>query len=290
MNEELEHLFRGTGGAIRRSDHPKFEQRLDRLYHRGLLERPLPGVFALPGVEAEFDRAVIAGALWAGPDAVLVGAAAAKLTFWPKLRVEEIEYAIPIRRVARSGKWTKAHRKIPQELVVHRGPIRITCPALTAVDLAACAVGGNAIDEALRTGAATLEQLWAAFAAQPDRPGNSVRRMLLVDSRDSPWSEGERELHRVLRAGGITGWRTNQSIKIGRKEYRGDVLFEKLKVIAEVDGWEYHGTRDAFENDRRRRNELEAAGYLVLNFTWLQVTRSPDWVVDCIRRALRRRA
>jgi len=255
-----------------------------------MLERPLPGVFALPGVAADFERAVIAGALWAGPDAVLVGSAAARLSFWPKLRDDEIDFAIPIRRRVRYGRWTKFYRTIPEELIWHRHSIRITCPALTAVDLAAGAAGGNAIDEALRTGAATLEDLWAAFALQPDRPGNSLRRMLLADSRDRPWSEGERELHRVLRAGGITGWKTNQSIRIDRKEYRGDVLFEKCKVIAEVDGWEYHGTRDAFENDRRRRNELEAAGYLVLNFTWLQITKNPAWVVNCIRRALRRRA
>ncbi|MBO0810770.1 MAG: type IV toxin-antitoxin system AbiEi family antitoxin domain-containing protein [Microlunatus sp.] len=72
MKEDLQELFRGSGGAIRRSDHPKFQQRLDRLCRQGRLERPLPGVFALPGTAEGFEPAVIAGSLWAGPDAVFV--------------------------------------------------------------------------------------------------------------------------------------------------------------------------------------------------------------------------
>ena len=47
-----------------------------------------------------------------------------------------------------------------------------------------------------------------------------------------------------------------------------------------------HGTRESFENDRRRRNELELAGYTVLNFTWRQLVDDPDWVIDCVLRGL----
>jgi hypothetical protein len=55
----------------------------------------------------------------------------------------------------------------------------------------------------------------------------------------------------------------------------------------EIDGWETHGTRLAFEEDRRRRNRLVLAGYTVLNFTYRQLVDEPEWVIACIRRALR---
>lgn len=286
MKQDLEELFRGSGGAIRRADHPKFQQRLDRLYREGVLERPLPGIFALPGTADAFHPAVIAGALWAGPDAVLVGRAAAKLTFWQDLLVDDLEFTIGYRRRVRVKRWVKSFRRIPDQFVWQRGPIRLTSPALTAVDLAAGPKGGDVIDRVLREGAASLDHLWQAFYAQPDRLGNPIRRTLLEDSRDEPWSEAERELHRLLRGRKVTGWKTNRHIRLAGRNYYADLLFEALKVAVEVDSWEFHGDRESFERDRRRRNELEAAGYLVLNFTWRQITEDPDWVVDCIHRAL----
>lgn len=286
VKEDIEELFRGSRGAIRRCDHPKLQQRLDRLHRQGALERPLPGVFALPGVRQDFQSAVVAGGLWAGPDAVLVGAAAAKLSFWPDLQVGGIEFAIPYRRRAQVDRWLKSYRRIPDEFLWERGPIRLSSPALTAVDLAVGRNGGEAIDVVLREGGASLAELWEAFRAQPHRPDNPERRALLEDSRDEPWSEAERELHQLLRSRAITGWKTNQEVWINGTKYVIDLLLEDLKVAAEVDGWEFHGDRESFEKDRHRRDELEAAGYLVLNFTWRQITDDPDWVVDIIRRAV----
>lgn len=290
VKQDLEELFRGSGGAIRRADHPKFQQRLDRLYREGVLERPLPGVFALPGTADAFHPAVIAGALWAGPDAVLVGRAAAKLTFWPGLDVDDLEFAIGYRRRVRVKRWVKFFRKVPEQFIWQLGAIRLTSPALTAVDLAAGPKGGDVIDRVVREGAASLEHLWEAFYAQPDRRGNPIRRALLEDSRDEPWSEAERELHRLLRAQKVIGWKTNRLVRVAGKNYYVDLLFEALKVAVEVDSWEFHGDRESFERDRRRRNELEAAGYLVLNFTWRQITEDRGWVLDCICRALALRA
>ena len=64
-----------------------------------------------------------------------------------------------------------------------------------------------------------------------------------------------------------------------------DILFAAELVIIEIDGWQVHGTREAFESDRRRRNELELAGYRVLDFTWRHLVDDPAWVIDCVRRA-----
>jgi very-short-patch-repair endonuclease len=76
-------------------------------------------------------------------------------------------------------------------------------------------------------------------------------------------------------------------VRIGQQSYIVDILFEKARLVLEIDGWETHSSRTAFEHDRRRRNELVLAGFVVLNFTWRQLQDDPAWVIRCVRRALR---
>ena len=48
-----------------------------------------------------------------------------------------------------------------------------------------------------------------------------------------------------------------------------DAVWDEHQVVAEIDGWKWHGVdRIAFEADRRRSNERIAAGWLPLRFTW----------------------
>jgi very-short-patch-repair endonuclease len=58
-------------------------------------------------------------------------------------------------------------------------------------------------------------------------------------------------------------------------------------VVVEIDGFEFHGTRAAFETDRARDAELQAAGWRVLRFTFLMLRREPARVAALIRRVLR---
>ena len=50
---------------------------------------------------------------------------------------------------------------------------------------------------------------------------------------------------------------------------------EHERLVVEVDGWESHGTRSAFEDDRARDARLKLLGFDVLRFTWRQV--EDDW-------------
>jgi len=47
------------------------------------------------------------------------------------------------------------------------------------------------------------------------------------------------------------------------------------RLVLEVDGFEFHGTRDAFERDRERDRRLVALGYVVIRVTMNQVLH--DW-------------
>jgi very-short-patch-repair endonuclease len=65
-----------------------------------------------------------------------------------------------------------------------------------------------------------------------------------------------------------------------------DFGFPEHRVDVEVDGWSSHSTREQFERDRVRDAELGALGWLVLRFTWNQVTRRRAWVASRIAATL----
>jgi hypothetical protein len=58
--------------------------------------------------------------------------------------------------------------------------------------------------------------------------------------------------------------------------YKADFLWRAERFIVETDGWGSHGTRRAFESDRRRDRRLRLAGWDVVRFTWRDVEREPD--------------
>jgi len=46
-----------------------------------------------------------------------------------------------------------------------------------------------------------------------------------------------------------------------------DAVWPQWRLVAELDGYAFHGTRAAFERDRERDARLQLAGYRVLRFT-----------------------
>jgi very-short-patch-repair endonuclease len=243
----------------------------------------------LPGVYAASDQAASprtsARALRCfDPDAILTGAIAARLSFWPELRVAAIECAVRHSRSPQPGYEFK-RRQIPPELVVCRGGIRYTSPALTALDLCP-RLGGEAIDQALRSRATTLAHLHRAMELTAARVGNQTRRQLLLDSRDEPWSEAERLFHRLLREAGISGWKANQPVVLNGSTCYVDVIFRKLKLGIEIDGRLFHTGTEVFETDRWRQNLLILDGWCVLRFTWTMIEQQPETVLTMVREAI----
>ncbi len=282
--DEINARIRAGGGIIDRRISRDLTGQLDRALRCGRLVALLPGIYCLPAVVDDVDTRIVAAMTWAGPGAVLTGWAAARAVFLPTVSVPTVTVAMPLTG-QRSRPWLRfERRRIPPELVWCRPEMSVTRPCLTAVDLAARRSGAVCIDQVLRTRTGTLPQMWEALRLTPGRPGNLTRARLLTESRHEPWSEPERQLHALLDAAGLRGWDTNVPVLT----YRVDVLFAAQRVVLEVDGWEVHGTRLAFESDRRRRNEIVLAGYRVLNFTARQIRDDPDWVVQTVRCALSR--
>jgi very-short-patch-repair endonuclease len=78
--------------------------------------------------------------------------------------------------------------------------------------------------------------------------------------------------------------RPEVNVRVDR--YEVDFLWRPQQLIVEVDGWESHGTRSAFEEDRARDARLTSFGYAVLRFTWHQVDEEPRVVARTIRTVL----
>jgi very-short-patch-repair endonuclease len=65
-----------------------------------------------------------------------------------------------------------------------------------------------------------------------------------------------------------------------------DFVWPEHKLVVEVDGYQFHGHRSAFERDRKKDQILIAAGYRVIRITWLQLKHEPLRVAAVIAAAL----
>ena len=67
-----------------------------------------------------------------------------------------------------------------------------------------------------------------------------------------------------------------------------DFHWPEQRVIVETDGWWAHSTYNAFQQDRSNTNRLQLHGWLVLRFTFADVTRRSARTARAILRALGR--
>lgn len=282
LQPEIQQLL-ATEGVIARREHPELASTIDWLVRNGSLRAVLPGVYAQLEMCDLFPTRVRALMRW-DPDAILVGRAAARASFWPEIRAASVSCSLGHQRRPQRG-YEFSRRRIPAELVVSRAGLRLTSPALTALDLCAT-VGGDAIDQALRTRATTLALLQRAMDLTSARVGNPTRRQLLLDSRAEPWSKAERRFHRLLRAAGITGWEANKPVVLRGLTCYVDLIFRKLKLVIEIDGRSYHTGTEVFETDRRRQNLLVLDSWFVLRFTWAMIEEHPEEVIAMVREAI----
>jgi hypothetical protein len=65
-----------------------------------------------------------------------------------------------------------------------------------------------------------------------------------------------------------------------------DALFVAQRVIVELDGWEYHSSRDAFERDRDRDADTLAAEFVTVRITWERMIWAPSREADRLHAIL----
>jgi very-short-patch-repair endonuclease len=68
-----------------------------------------------------------------------------------------------------------------------------------------------------------------------------------------------------------------------------DAYWDQEHFAVELDVYETHGTRSAFERDRVRGEELALAGVETLRLTGVRIEREPEEVMRRLGRLLERR-
>ena len=110
-----------------------------------------------------------------------------------------------------------------------------------------------------------------------------LRKLLEADGPTTiTRSEAEERFLALVRAAGLPAPEVNVRI-LG---YEVDFLWRDEGLVVEVDGFQFHSTRAAFERDRERDAELQAAGLRVLRVTWHQVVDTPYSTLTNLVRAL----
>jgi very-short-patch-repair endonuclease len=116
----------------------------------------------------------------------------------------------------------------------------------------------------------------------------TTRERTLADlgwDREPTRSHLERLFLRVIRDAGLP--RPDVNARLG--SYEVDFLWRAERLVAELDGYAYHSSREQFAADRRRDRELQRRGYVVLRFTYEEVTREPEAVLAALRAELAKR-
>jgi hypothetical protein len=72
--------------------------------------------------------------------------------------------------------------------------------------------------------------------------------------------------------------------------YTVDAVFPAHKVIVELDSWEFHKNRIAFETDRERDAETLAHGFITVRITWQRIHEAPAREAARLQAILAQRA
>jgi hypothetical protein len=264
----------------------------DQLRHRvrlGRLERLGPRVLRIGGSAPTWEQTLMAGLLDLGDDAVVSYLAAAALFGFDGFRPGPVEFSVRRARHGLRSPWS-VHTAVRLDLVDRTTVGRFPCTSATRtiLDLARH-VGRDelerAIDSAVRDGHSAPAFLRARLTQLrgPGRWGVRLLDELLLDSGGH--SKLEREFLKLVRWAGLPRPRCQVVYRRdGKTVARVDFDFVPKAVTAEVSGRRGHASDAERAKDAQRRNELQALGRVVLEFTSDDVSRRGDYVIATLRR------
>jgi len=128
----------------------------------------------------------------------------------------------------------------------------------------------RALDRAEQLRVLDMSAINDVLARAHGRPGAKLLREVLAEhyaGSSLTASELEERFLLICRGAGVPAPDVNAWVALPDEELKADFLWRHHRLIVEVDGHETHGTRQAFERDRRRDQCLTLAGYSVIRFT-----------------------
>lgn len=178
----------------------------------------------------------------------------------------------------------------PRDIRRYHG-LPLTSPARALLEIAAELPDRaleRALDEALIKRLVSHAAIAAVITAYPRSRGVGRLRVLADPGRPTTQtrSDGEEALLAAFRRANIPAPEVNA--RVGN--YTADFVWRKQKVIVELDGYDYHRGRAAFERDHARDVEHLRLGFLVIRVTARQLARELEALLVQIATALARRS
>jgi very-short-patch-repair endonuclease len=260
------------------------DQSIGRRVRHGELHRVHQGVYAVGRPTLTLHGRFSAAVLSCGPGAALRHSAAGVLLGVLKERGFRIDVTVPGSGGRRRRGAVIIHRSsLPAQDVTTKHGIAVTTPARTFVDLADV-LPRRRLERALDE-AAYLRLDLSGLGPRPGRRGSGLLTSVLQSHKPGTTrtrSDLEERMLTLCQSFRLPTPEVNTSIE----GYEVDFVWRDHRLIAETDGWQAHGTRAAFERDRRRDADLLAAGWRVLRISYARLEREPAWVAARIARAL----
>lgn len=289
--DEILTLAVRQGGIIRRDQARALglsDSAIDRRIRSGRWSQAIEGVFRV--FPAGDERDLLAGAVAALPTAVVSHGSAARLH-----RLDGRPTGGATVTVHASRTWlfpeVEVHRTrtvVPSHVVRVDG-LPVTSVARTVIDLAAempepawQSLAEGAVVSS-RCSVAELREV-ASVACGRGRTGSRLVRRFLDDPHVGT-SRLQRLAIEALAAANLPTPEIEYPIpwSPGR---RFDLAYPQAKLAIELDGRRWHSTADRFQADRERDREALAHGWVVVRFTWQDLTGRPREFVGIVARLL----
>lgn len=233
----------------------------------------------------------MAAVLASGPSAVLSHCSAA--TLWGIRDSQRTRIDVTVSHRSRSWGAIRRHvTALPEDERTNIEGIPVTTAPRTVLDLAA----GSAVDQ-VEVAIRQIEYLRLydrlslpdLIERYPGRRGVARVRTALTRIEALPGhvrSPLEEKFLPFLRRHGLPRPRLNDWIMLGERRFQVDCHWPGTGQVVELDGWQAHGTRTAFQEDRIRDRVLRAAGYEVTRISWAALDEEPEAIASDLRRLL----
>jgi hypothetical protein len=231
------------------------------------------GVYRLPGVAPSWEQCLLAAILASPEGAAASHRSAARIWQLRGIDADGLELTAPTR--TRLDGLVIHRAPLPTLDVTRKRTIPVTTLARTLCDLdgtVPTAALGRALDEALRSNETTVTAVerCAARLLQVGGPRKLASIHELIAERSVGAGLGDSGLETKIlgwmREAGLPEPAIQYRVKLEGRSYRFDAAYPELGIAIEFHGWHEHGKRSAFEPDLTRRNHIELAGWLLLEF------------------------
>jgi very-short-patch-repair endonuclease len=256
----------------------------------GRLHRIHRGVYAVGHTGLSPQAECLAGVLARGHKALLSHRSAAWLWGIERGFVRPVEVSVPWRGRGRQPLHVHHCPALREEDATSIDGIPVTAVPRTLLDLAASAPPRRlerGVESTERLGLLDLGQVERLLEDVKGHAGRGRLRRALTIYHDPSFtrSAGERRLLALIRKAGLPRPAVNTFVE----GFELDMYWEMERFAVELDGWEAHRTRAAFESDRLRQEELKLADIEMIRVTGRRLQSQPDEIIERLKILLQRR-